>query len=166
MSYKRKLLQTYLDLDGVLVDLVAACEPLLNKKIDTYFFTDEAFFEKLDEDFWANLPPTKEFDNVLKLLDNITICTYAVTPAALFGKEAWCKKYLGNLPVVYTKHKEKLAHPTALLIDDYDAHYENFSEHGHAILFPRPWNKNSGLDPIQHLEEKYNEILRLSDCIL
>uniref|UniRef100_A0A6M3J5L4 5' nucleotidase n=1 Tax=viral metagenome TaxID=1070528 RepID=A0A6M3J5L4_9ZZZZ len=62
------------------------------------------------------------------------------------GKRLWVEKYLPEFAkrlIITQAPKTLMARPNALLIDDKDQNVDEFIKaEGHAILIPRPWNRN------------------------
>lgn len=161
-------MKVFLDMDGVLVDFAKAAFKLHGvnyKHYPTGFgwdivgainsiahnpISEQNFWGKMDEYFWATLPKTSLCDilvaDAAKCFEpeNIFILTSGGSPAAASGKIRWISH---NLPaymqmnVLIGAHKHLLAGPGTLLIDDCDQQVDNFrAAGGEAILVPRPWN--------------------------
>ena len=119
----------FLDMDGVLVDYQKGIK--------------EHSLEKPKE-FWKYLPPTKEFEQILSIVENYlnpsdiyVLSSPALYPECFSGKATWIRdhmpKYLPRL--ILTSHKYLLANPRTLLIDDHDKNTELFKQHkGKAFL--------------------------------
>lgn len=158
-----KCTTVFLDLDGVLADFVGGAlathgHSLPRREVRWGFMeqigfkeSDPAFWEPFNREFWANLPPTKECHDLLAAVeciagrDRISILSSpCMTPGCLDGKRDWIARHL---PPGYLKRtflggaKHLLAHPKAILIDDYELNTSAFTTHGGtSILVPRPWN--------------------------
>ncbi len=54
---------------------------------------------------------------------------------------------------IFTRHKDRLAHPTAYLIDDMPFNIEPFiARNGVGVLFPQIWNALADIeDPVPHV---------------
>lgn len=174
----------FLDLDGVLADfcqgyidhLKVPITPddvnhwgyILNWWKETTGKGVGAFWEQFDEDFWAELKPTKEFQKIIDLVEPhhpiiLTappITTGPATYHAVRGKVRWIRKYLpycfydGRFLV--GPCKEACASRFSLLIDDsYDNCIAWKQQGGAAILVPRPWNSagQAGLNLVKTIEE-------------
>lgn len=154
-----------LDLDGVLGDLHShalrfhggSIPPLeLRWEFPVQLgFTgpyDPKFWEPLDHAFWATVPWTREgrrlvagMEQVFGGPQNILIVTTPVRwGGSMTGKRAWIEH---NLPdyadrlVLTMTPKAELAHPAAVLVDDYGPTVEAFrAAGGRSVLVPRPWN--------------------------
>lgn len=83
--------------------------------------------------------------------NELVICTHAASGISdeYAGKRQWQANHkLTHLDLIIVEHKYRLAHPKALLIDDFHKNVERFQHPptgrpgGEAILFPQPWNKN------------------------
>jgi len=109
------------------------------------------FWESLDRNFWAGIPPAPYLRNLLAALvwavgeENIFIATSATkSPECLAGKLEWIHRFLPKFlhrRYMIGSHKEVLANPFTLLIDDRRGNVDKFRKAGgHAILVPRPWN--------------------------
>lgn len=152
----------YLDMDGVLTNFEKGIFKAHNKELDLlnwpkgeseitniWGITIEEFREPMeDENFWINLEPDPQFDNLFKLLDSyikrgeLCIATsHSGLPGAASGKVKWLDKYCPNIPYAITKHKYLFVNNNSILIDDYDVNIEKFIKYGgRGILTPKPWN--------------------------
>lgn len=77
------------------------------------------------------------------------------------GKRLWADRHLSGLPLTLTGHKQLLAKPSTLLIDDNDRNVDLFKlAGGRAILFPQIWNSNHGQvgDRIEFVREQLIEL--------
>ena len=152
----------FLDMDGVIVDFHRAVlerhgikevsnlhewEFLYRK--DFGMSCDEFWLDK-DDEFWADLPFTKEAGDIFQclgerdLLDRVCLLSQPQRHA-FQGKVDWIKKNLGRMfnqkQFLLGFKKDWCAHPQSLLIDDNEEHCEDFvAAGGHAFLVPRPWN--------------------------
>lgn len=127
---------------------------------------DDEWWKKTNfPSFWEHMPKTKECDEVINLVkkyvdkDNLFICSsHGNCPISAHGKCIWLKKYFPDFykNQVLTQHKELLANPNHILIDDNESNIKKFkNKGGKTILFPRPWNskwnkiekKNPNYDP-------------------
>lgn len=155
-------MKCWLDLDGVLADFVTGvCQkhaiknPYIDHKnrgiYDLCKVTKIPFaqlWNPLDEEFWANLRPTKDFNEILMMVehryDDIDILTSPCpNDGCLIGKKRWIKRnmptYLDKFTI--TTRKESLANSDSILIDDFDHNVDAFQKKGNAILIPRLWNR-------------------------
>jgi len=158
-----------LDMDGVIVDFAYEALRVLGQeglyerpehlgkcKFINHLMgeSDETFWKKLkgDTKFWTNIPPTPEFDYVMKFIEQTftvertCICT---SPAlwnykdSVEGKLLWLDKYAPEYKpkIMFTRNKEYAASDDALLVDDVRRNIKSFQENkGHGIMVPRPWN--------------------------
>jgi FMN phosphatase YigB (HAD superfamily) len=135
----------FVDLDGVLVDLVGGLEKRIGKDLsDRNDFNKE--YSKFAKEthpfalsqFWAKLPPTKDCEklwNVFKSYKPLILSSVSGCINAVYGKELWC---FTNLAIqsdrVFlsqnSKDKELYASAKSLLIDDYDKNVERFRNAG------------------------------------
>jgi len=166
-----KINQVYIDLDGVLANVVAQLEKYLSliytPILGEYDFTktfnvpraviDRAFD---DHHFWATLPVYRWADTLIEFFLAHGVFIFFVTHAvdsenAFSGKYEWFArhfhKYRSDLIFIQGSHpdsthpgcRHNLAAPDRLLVDD---HTENVKawvlNEGPAILFPQTWNIN------------------------
>lgn len=174
----------FLDMDGVLVDMVSGAFKSLNitdykippmeydmtkwegVNLSTRDFWDA--IDKTNEHFWANLDKYLWSDELVKLCeqygDLFILTAPSRNPYCLAGKMMWIKKYYPQLvrKIIITPHKYLCAARNRILIDDTDAKIEKFAKHGgKTILFPQLWNKNYKLvniDKIEFLKYKFDEL--------
>ena len=161
--------EIYLDLDGVCIDFMASALeiqgydpktifskwkttqpgelfPTLSiEKKPIEFFTDKALET---ETFWRELKAYEWFSYLyteLKSFGNVMFLSApSGAPGCLSGKHHWLKDYFGASfsEYIFTKHKDRLAHEKAILIDDMAFNVSAFeSRGGTAFLFPRVWNE-------------------------
>ena len=180
--------EIYLDLDGVCVDFISAAvrahgfnpEETLDEwsknhagEFHPYVVLDiemDAFWEKLHslgEEFWVNLKPYPWFENLyhsLTRMGEVIFCTSTTrSPTCVSGKLKWLQEQFGTdfNRYIFTAHKDRLAHPNAYLIDDFDANIERFSSRGgNGILFPQIWNSQHYCEqnPIEFIEKRLFEL--------
>ena len=152
-------MKCYIDMDGVTVDLF----DFLLRKYGKECPSGKGNLEKiiglpmkeiLGGVDWENLNKTPECDELIKTLKerfgtNTYIASSPCDARSAGGKFKWLEKNLptfikGEIPsrrVIFTRHKELLAKPDTILIDDYEKNVKKFiTEGGKAILFPRQWN--------------------------
>lgn len=157
----------YLDMDGVVVDLVLAMMnrhgapyPYENKERHGIFemsgffgLSREAMWDGLDADFWASAPPhddlpaTKAAISEVTSWDNVCIVTSPVsvrTGDCVDGKLRWIRRHIPELPaknVAFCAKKYLLAGPDKVLLDDWEENTVPFdAAGGRSVLFPRHWN--------------------------
>ena len=115
-------------------------------------FTYDSFWEQIDRSIWSNVPESTEFKPLLGFCralvgePNICILTSSIIgPDCAAGKVEWIQAHMPEkmkCQYLIGPPKHLLAQPNALLIDDREENVNLFKAHdGHAILFPRPWNK-------------------------
>tara|TARA_B100001093_G_scaffold500429_1_gene550882 strand:- start:625 stop:1185 length:561 start_codon:yes stop_codon:yes gene_type:complete len=184
-----KKYEIYLDLDGVCIDfLTSAFEiqgydpemifakwkatqpgelfPTLSiEKNPLEFFTDEALGE---EKFWRELKAYKWFSLLYTELSSfgnvMFLSAPSGAPGCLSGKHHWLTDYFGAnfSEYIFTKHKDRLAHERAILIDDMPFNVSAFKARGgRAFLFPRIWNKlHSICEPTGYVLSNVERVLK------
>lgn len=149
----------FLDVDGVLADFVSASVeaaglPILPREVCThnYYepFMDRMTFKRHIADtmyFWEDLKPypwAHDLVDGLHRLGELHFLTDpTMTPDSPSGKVTWLRKhgFLSGSNYILTKHKELLAKPGRVLVDDYLPNVQAFRrEGGEAVLFPQRWN--------------------------
>jgi len=160
-----KINKIFLDLDGVLRDWIGGIyklfdvEAIENKNYDTlvgyvcreYGISKNYFWEKQDHNFWANLNFYPYAGEILDSLPFEKVCILtSPSMTAAGGTQEWIRTHLSKFfnakQYLIGPAKQFCASPDALLIDDYDLHYQNFTaDGGNAILFPQPWNANRNM---------------------
>ena len=165
-----------LDVDGVLVDFVAGAGKLLGYDpavVNTWHYytligmTEGEFWKAIDaagSDFWADLPAYPWAQDLVKqckaTAPTILLTSPSQCPSSMHGKLRWMQAQFGRQFRDYLvgPKKEFCATPDTLLIDDSDSNCKKFqAAGGRAILFPRPWNDNRGI------EEPYSFVLEQLD---
>jgi len=158
----------YLDMDGVLCDVVAqvehfsGCEQIYNKSNYGTYFMQEASEELTEEQlfeyfsgygFWAYMPKLIWADYIVDWAESLGDKVYILSrpwllegqtsaEACLQGKIRWISdhypQFLGKLLFVDTK--EDLASPGSILVDDNLENCETFAAAGGKTIFiPTPW---------------------------
>lgn len=177
----RKTPEIYLDMDGVCVDFLGAAmaaqgydpdiymarwyeehpgslfpEPLMEKTAFD-FFTHEHLHTS---DFWAGLVPYPWFEHLyaeLGRLGHVVFLTAPTgAPGCVSGKHEWLIDQFGRdfHDFIFTRHKQRLAHPNAYLVDDMPFNIAPFNDRdGNGILFPQIWNE------LSHVEEKVDHVI-------
>jgi len=159
----------YIDLDGVLVDLV---QGVLNREHITHYHWPEGHYNieevlgiklnELDADFWINLPMTNEAIEIMNLISsckfigNILLLTQPCNSACAAGKWTWWERsQFHGFPLIMCSNKRWFSRPDTILFDDCDINCEEFRNGGQgvAILISRPWNSQYGHDPLISLKE-------------
>lgn len=169
----------YLDMDGVQCDFIKGVLEAFDVKGDPYLkeenygnwwiqkilgIPDEEFYSRLDFNFWANLPKTKEADEIVSLvMENFkevrVLTTSCLSWGSYGGKYEWISKHYPFLrrSIVTSAFKHELAKPDRLLIDDSDVNIEEFdAAGGMTFKYPRAWNslyysRNVGLQMLKEL---------------
>jgi 5'(3')-deoxyribonucleotidase len=174
--------EIYLDMDGVCVDFMSAVlrthgmdpegvmadwatrhrgevfpQPLIGMEPQT-FFTNEAM---ADAAFWSSLVPYAWFDVLFEEMSKIGHVIFLTAPTGapgcVAGKHIWLKDKFGNdfQDFIFTRHKERLAHGSAFLVDDLAHNTQRFMERdGHGVLFPQIWNRNADIgDKVNYVIE-------------
>ena len=158
----------YLDMDGVLVDLVAGMRKEYNlperEILDwelpkTYPGLPNGYLSVLPATFWAALPKTKWCDALINYLypQTFVLLTHAITRASMIGKVEWVHFHLGSRPIAFSAQKgEHIGECSDVLIDDKDGNIEAWVKAGGiGILWPASYNKNSQYanDPLAYVKE-------------
>lgn len=163
----------FLDLDGVLVDLVPSVldfyslpwpyDNVKNKGIwDLSSIYPEIRWQDLPVEFWAQLPKTREAEKILQLVesvfgDNVCLLSNPSGPKSAMGKSIWIEN---NMPKyrersLLGKPKFFCASRRSMLIDDCDENVILFTAHnGSAILVPRVWNTLHEIPTLVYLESR------------
>ena len=149
-------------------DIVAATNLIHPIKRD---WTVSEFWDSIKRHHWATAPVSLECDWLLETCvdlvgeDEVFIVTSPTKdPDCLAGKLEWIHRKLPSYmhrQYAMTPRKHIGAASDTLLIDDYQTNCEDFGKRGHALLVPRPWNPNHGLDTREYLEEFFREDTRL-----
>lgn len=150
-------LKCLLDLDGVLADFIGGlCKLRGTPRVDPSGWNciDAHEWEKMDEEFWATLDRTPEFEAILTTVEetfgpeNVCLLTSPVrTAGCLEGKMRWIRKHLPaySRRFLIGPAKEFCANPRSVLIDDSETNVKAFTDAGgYAVLVPREWNWKRG----------------------
>ena len=171
--------QIFLDMDGVIVDLMVGIEAFFFCKLDhsdyninfmkDLGYTREDFWNKCTSLFWASLPKTLDANVILSIVEPYKPVILSSPPNSgvansFIGKTSWVKH---NLPEYYKEGryffgvaKHLLAHPDAILIDDHEVNIEAFVKAGgKGILVPRPWNYLRDEIPALHIQTELIKLL-------
>lgn len=148
------------DLDDVLADFTGGVEKIhglrpghLKRKREwdlpkfMGMFPSEFWEPILDagEDWWAQLEPLDHVEELIDNVDNLSDTNWFVVSDASYalasyaGKVRWANHFFGDPfdQLVLTRHKEILANPTTILIDDKPENVLKFREAGGiGLLFP------------------------------
>lgn len=174
--------EIYLDMDGVCVDFMGAAiaaqgydaaaklaqwreqhpgslfpEPLMGKDA-TEFFTHKNLAAS---EFWSGLTPYPWFEHLyseLARLGHVVFLTAPTgQPGCVSGKHEWLIEKFGHdySDFIFTRHKDRLAHSGAYLVDDMPFNIAPFERRGgNGILFPQIWNELHAIeDPVPHVIE-------------
>lgn len=148
----------YIDMDGVLCDLMGAVANHLGKPLsgickpgtwDIHFN-----FNDMSRDWWSNLPKTQECDALLQKFarnDYAYILTAGEGPECLAGKIVWIRRHapmmLNRIVFVTGHHKYLLSNIGSLLIDDSNRNIDAWQAGGgKGVLVPRYWNVHTDED--------------------
>jgi len=173
--------RVYLDMDGVLADFVkGACKAhgttlefiLPNWEPGVWDMTlamnipHSQFWREIDKlaaHFWERLEPTPFFNDIVKLVKELSDDWYVLTSPTLripsyTGKVWWLRKHFGGSFDRFhiTPYKHLFAGPGVLLIDDREKNVNEFVQAGgDGLLFPSYLNKLYEYkdDPVDHLRE-------------
>lgn len=126
------------------------------EKTPTAFFTHEQI---QSEAFWVNLTPYPWFDHLYEELNRLGHVVFLTaptgSPGCVSGKHQWLIDKFGSdfHDFIFTRHKNRLAHDNAYLVDDMPFNTDPFiNREGHGVLFPQIWNKLHHItDPVPHV---------------
>lgn len=151
----------YMDLDGVLCDLVAGLRPFHSFDLETWPLGEydlhkslnltEEVWDKCNEKWWSELPKTKDADTIMNFAVSLKpkrIHILTQTPprnkqSCVIGKKNWIKKHYSDLhySIISDVNKDCWASVDTLLIDDSDKNVNGFLKAGGmTFLIPRVWN--------------------------
>ena len=170
------MVEVFLDLDGVLVDLVSGLcryhkienpfnDPKNYGRYDVRHMagmSSESFWGVLDHDFWLDLDWTdfgrSILNEVLKYVPvkQVTILTAPTGfPGCVDGKISWVNKHLPRFNYFVGRNKKAIAGPNKLLIDDHDVNIDEWTEAGGpAIHVPLLSNRLYHLPTLSYVKEK------------
>lgn len=104
----------------------------------------------LTKEFWVELQPTPEYQQVLKIVEDAVGFTHIAlltspfwSAECIYGKMLWVEKYLPHYKgkLLIGSAKEFCAARDRVLIDDADKNINAFSRNGGlGILYPQLWN--------------------------
>lgn len=186
-----KISAIYLDMDGVLVDLVGEAFKLYNindpkareevvhwgampeaiSKYGNKHVSTQDFWKSITcvgTKFWSNmswLPWGKElYQWCNEQYPTVLMSKPTSHPTSAAGKMEWINK---NIPsakrFALTSCKHHMAHPGAVLIDDSEDNIEKFVAHGgKGILFPGTWNRLGTPDPSRVMSMIKEEINKIA----
>jgi 5'(3')-deoxyribonucleotidase len=130
-------------------------EPIIGKTA-TEFFTHENLHTSK---FWRELVPYSWFDSLYEELGRLGHVIFLTaptgSPGCVSGKHEWLIENFGSdfHEFIFTRHKHRLAHPNAYLVDDLPFNIDHFNErNGIGVLFPQIWNELHEIDkPVDHV---------------
>jgi 5'(3')-deoxyribonucleotidase len=157
------------DMDGVLVDFMSSCLPILNKELKknitiqdyvnkqhgfyiekAYDISQDTFWEIINKNngqFWYELKPfpwAKDLYDYLCDHAEVTIATSPVRDPVCYSlKVRWLSYYLDidNKDVMIGSKKHLMANSNHLLVDDYPKNVTNFIKAGgQGVCVPSNWN--------------------------
>lgn len=180
--------EIYLDMDGVCVDFLGAAMTVQGYDAEAYFkrwleehpgsLFPEALIGKTPVEFfthehlrtgefWESLVPFSWFEHLYAELDRLGHVIFLTapisSPGCVQGKHQWLINQFGNdfHEFIFTRHKDRLAHENAFLVDDMPFNTEPFdARNGHGLLFPQIWNEHAGeQDPVGHVIARLERII-------
>lgn len=175
-------MRIFIDMDGVLVDLMHGWLPYLNELTGRNLKAEDVNMWGLEEvynipfskirkplhrpGFWEELPPYPGAPFFVEELENMGHTVYIATApfpsdVCMWGKKMWVENHLPFLPpsrlcILHDKHLLD----GDMLIDDKPENLTAFS--GMRVLFNQPWNKtlNTGI-----LESWFIRVTTYSDVL-
>lgn len=173
-------MKCFIDMDGVLVDFLAGAMRLHNKKFEdinhgawdpknSFNMSEEEFWAPVNADFWADLPPTPQCQQLFQLLADRfgmeNLCILSAPPRvskklkgtmghAVEGKYNWCLKHVPQIAdqCLFGWSKDFAARDRAVLVDDT---YRNISEFeragGKGVMVEYYWNSGWKWQPGEHV---------------
>ncbi len=133
MEYK-----IFLDMDGVIADFDKGVSHIFGQSPDSVIASlgNMNFWKQLNDidHFWLYLKPMSDSGELWNYIKSYDV-TLLTTPVSFVktckqDKKAWAEKYLGNIDVIFSAHKEKYAEPNTILIDDREDNIRKFNEAG------------------------------------
>ena len=122
------------------------------------FFTHDSLRQ---QSFWQGLEPYPWFRTLYEELGrrgHVVFLTQPIpigAPGCVAGKHAWLIEQFGSdfHDFIFTRHKDRLAHGAAYLVDDMPFNTAAFAKRqGQGLLFPQIWNEHHQVqDPPSHL---------------
>lgn len=155
----------FLDLDGVLVDLVGGLARAHGSRLTrqtwpaTYDLSaalgmshDACWSHPrvLGARFWIDLDPLPWASDLVDLLrqrfEHVVLLSQTVNDLSSYeGKARWCHVRFPSLPVLLGQRKTLVSAPDRLLVDDYEVNEgEWLARGGRVALVPGPWNRFRG----------------------
>lgn len=152
----------YVDLDGCLTDFVSRCFWAFNSDLKETDITgwniekflgiteDELWFRIDNKTFWADMAPYPWFEDLWAAISKygrpVILTSPGRSTGACAGKLQWIQNQLGHTfeDWMFMNHKELIAKPWQILIDDSDKKCDRWEAAGGiAIRFPQYWNSLS-----------------------
>lgn len=146
----------FLDVDGILADFVGGFvkhyqveHPYPKYRGEWSFlkYYPNIDYNTLPMEWWANLEPTIECQQIVNLAKKYTDNVWLLTtpskhPDCWKGKLSWVEKYLPQFAIRLIVDQDKASYAKGnILIDDADHNIEAFNAAGgRGILLPRIWN--------------------------
>ena len=160
------MLRVFLDVDGVLADFVGGTCKLYDHTPEIVTIYDYWHLLGLSSEqvwdgitatgggFWSGLDAYPWCHDLKEYCDSFANTTLLTAPpkarrhhqSMLMGRTDWIHNKFGDNFTRYFvgAHKEEMAGPNSLLIDDMQANCEKWvAAGGHAVLFPQQWNSNA-----------------------
>ena len=176
-----KINQVYIDLDGVLADLVLQTQRYLGQQpllkagecdLTKIFKISQNELMSLfsNYNFWEEMPAFHWSKLLVEYFESFGVFIYFVTHAvdslnAFSGKYEWFRthlsKYKNELIFIQAECRHLLAKEDRLLVDDSDQNVSDWIlSGGQAILFPQQWNSNWNLrdQSLQYMMDRYEEL--------
>jgi len=170
------MIQVFLDLDGVLVDLLGGLlryhkiknpydNPENHGRYDVRHLvgmSPQEFWGVLDQDFWLDLEWMPDgraiLAEILKYVkpEQVTILSKPTGfPHCTEGKELWIKKDMPGFNYLIGMRKEPIAGPGKLLVDDHDDNVDKWVKAGGvAVQVPLLSNRWHKLPTLPHVKEQ------------
>jgi 5'(3')-deoxyribonucleotidase len=162
----------FLDLDGTLADFVGHAFAAHGQRFEDFYvqgqcgpknlakalgLSSTAFWDRLGgAEFWESIPVLPDARAIVDLLEErfgaqVYIATSpSLDPSCMVGKHRWIERHFPQFRrrFFFGPGKEALAHPGAVLVDDFEETCTAFRERGgHAFTVPRPWNHRAAQEP-------------------
>lgn len=118
--------------------------------------------------FWSSLPATDWMAELVNRVQSFRLEWYILTAPSLcatsyYGKALWVKRWFGSEfeGMIPTPHKQLLAKPDTVLIDDRESNVQRFCDAGgHGILFPTQGNRLHHVQhPVEYVESQLKRIV-------
>jgi 5'(3')-deoxyribonucleotidase len=174
-------MRVYVDMDGVLVDFVGGVAQYCNIKIcdipkHEWDFVpwvakkkgvgESELFDMFGSKFWSELQPTPECFDLMKYLEKhhveIRIVSHPWNGASAKGKNEWLQKHFpkihGKHNYHFMYHKEELARPDRILIDDRPSNIVKwYKEGGKVVQWPTEFNGSDFQSVAAKMSYLYNQ---------